>query len=548
MVQAAGLSVHGKVSTANGPVRFALVTFVADNDTLRESTALTDSLGDYSIDLVTGIGESDFTRQSFTLNTNYPNPFSSHTFISYQLRHPSTVSLSIVNVLGQEIWNASFVQEFPGFHSMTWDGTDHRGKRAPAGVYFCQVTTSNERAVLKMILMGGGSVSQGHAARGADPGSTTSQTGRESLADDPTYSVILESIDSTSPPFETTRIMNLSIPANDMDLDFRVTELVDFSLCYERPAGGVGQIFLNNLKGTHPLNISNYTIRSDEYPKWSPDGRYIAFRRNVPLYGPLTFTYDLEHSTYSNLTSDGGRSRSLPQWTPNGMVCFAYERPVSTPPATYVMNADGTGKKRILDTVASKIWFYSDSNRFLFVQHAKVYLSDIERSSCGLIADLSVVFGQEIVVQDFDPIRENLLFTYVSIPDSIEWIATYNVKTLNSTNLLSPPLGYSFTQLRYSTDCQKIALIEHSEQDEYLSILSNGTKERLVRIPKSEPWRFFSYEPITFSLDDRLIAYSDMVFGNGQYVNFVQHLYTVDILTKVQQLIDVGWYPSWSPR
>jgi flagellar hook assembly protein FlgD len=39
----------------------------------------------------------------------------------------------------------------PGDHEITWDGTDERGRRAPVGVYFVELTRPAGRQGLRIV-------------------------------------------------------------------------------------------------------------------------------------------------------------------------------------------------------------------------------------------------------------------------------------------------------------------------------------------------------------------------------------------------------------
>lgn len=53
----------------------------------------------------------------------------------------------------------------------------------------------------------------------------------------------------------------------------------DYELCYDKPYNGNWEVFINNISGTNPQDISNYLEDDDEYPEWSPDGKYIVYSR-----------------------------------------------------------------------------------------------------------------------------------------------------------------------------------------------------------------------------------------------------------------------------
>jgi hypothetical protein len=78
-------------------------------------------------------------REGATLRPNAPNPFRESTRIDYTLARPGRVEISVFDVAGKRL--RQWVREHPaaGAQSVTWDGTDDGGRRAPSGVYFCRL-------------------------------------------------------------------------------------------------------------------------------------------------------------------------------------------------------------------------------------------------------------------------------------------------------------------------------------------------------------------------------------------------------------------------
>gem|GEM_PF-5751205 len=84
------------------------------------------------------------------LSPNYPNPFSSSTFIPLSLKPGSRATARIFNALGQSIRELRLNTDDSG---ITWDGRDDLGNQAPGGVYFIRVVAGNEVAVRRMLLV-----------------------------------------------------------------------------------------------------------------------------------------------------------------------------------------------------------------------------------------------------------------------------------------------------------------------------------------------------------------------------------------------------------
>ena len=73
--------------------------------------------------------------KSFALFQNFPNPFNSETTIRYQVTEESRVSLTIYNILGEEVKRLVDEKKPAGTHSMRWDGRDRYGKKVSSGIY-----------------------------------------------------------------------------------------------------------------------------------------------------------------------------------------------------------------------------------------------------------------------------------------------------------------------------------------------------------------------------------------------------------------------------
>lgn len=78
--------------------------------------------------------------ERFEVFQNYPNPFNPTTTISYQLPAKSRVTLTIFNLLGQEVATVFEGEKEPGYHQETWSAA-----AASSGVYVAQVVALDDR-------------------------------------------------------------------------------------------------------------------------------------------------------------------------------------------------------------------------------------------------------------------------------------------------------------------------------------------------------------------------------------------------------------------
>jgi subtilisin-like proprotein convertase family protein len=84
---------------------------------------------------------------------NFPNPFNSTTQIHYLLPQSGSATLTLYNVLGQEVTTLFRGVATAGRHQATWDGRDSFGRDAASGIYMVRLEASGRAAVGKMFLL-----------------------------------------------------------------------------------------------------------------------------------------------------------------------------------------------------------------------------------------------------------------------------------------------------------------------------------------------------------------------------------------------------------
>ena len=89
-----------------------------------------------------------------TLHGNYPNPFNPSTEIAFELvKNYKTVALTVFNMVGQSVYEASMKDMASGFHRITWDGSSAEGKLVPSGLYLYRISTETKSVIGKMTLL-----------------------------------------------------------------------------------------------------------------------------------------------------------------------------------------------------------------------------------------------------------------------------------------------------------------------------------------------------------------------------------------------------------
>jgi len=87
------------------------------------------------------------------LGTPAPNPFNPSVELSFGIEQPASVEISIFDVRGRRVAQLLDGPLDRGNHSVTWFGTDDRGRRLGSGVYFARLKTGNSQQVRKLMLV-----------------------------------------------------------------------------------------------------------------------------------------------------------------------------------------------------------------------------------------------------------------------------------------------------------------------------------------------------------------------------------------------------------
>jgi len=79
--------------------------------------------------------------------SNYPNPFSGITTITYTIEEPTYIKLSVYDRLGRDIITLVDTDQNPGTYSVDFDGSE-----LITGTYFYRIKTSSKTEVKKMVI------------------------------------------------------------------------------------------------------------------------------------------------------------------------------------------------------------------------------------------------------------------------------------------------------------------------------------------------------------------------------------------------------------
>jgi len=314
-------NVEGNISTGSTTVKYASITFIDKNDTLKKYTAITDIYGNYRLDIITDVEKGKPTLpQTIVLEQNYPNPFSTSTEIPYKLSKPQDISVKIFDILGREVRTFKKGLQGTGTYGITWDGKDNFGRKVTAGVYFYQLKTQDGIQVKKMIF-GLGATNSAPLVLGRLSPITIGGLRKENNVQltGGTFTVKIQDISNTEPRFLPDEFDDIIIQ-NDTTLNFTVE---GGKIVFTSDSSGSQHIWVvyPDGSGLKQLTFGGY---NDDMPRWSPDGKQIVFvstRRWTSLGSPMYI-----------MNADGSNIRPVkefsnptlfmpgewPSWSPDG--------------------------------------------------------------------------------------------------------------------------------------------------------------------------------------------------------------------------------------
>ncbi len=83
----------------------------------------------------------------------YPNPFNPMTTIRCELPREQRITVSVVNLAGEQIGQLATGRHSAGTHTFTWDGRDRQGRELPSGTYLVRLETEEGVQAQKMTLV-----------------------------------------------------------------------------------------------------------------------------------------------------------------------------------------------------------------------------------------------------------------------------------------------------------------------------------------------------------------------------------------------------------
>lgn len=85
------------------------------------------------------VGQGEILPTEFVLYPCFPNPFSSHTWLTFDLPEADKVELQIFDTKGRLVRILRPSSPAPGANPpLRWDGTDESSRPVPSGIYYCR--------------------------------------------------------------------------------------------------------------------------------------------------------------------------------------------------------------------------------------------------------------------------------------------------------------------------------------------------------------------------------------------------------------------------
>jgi len=103
-----------------------------------------------------GVSEGDNVRLPpavLSVSQVTPNPFIHGVSICYGIPEAVRTTVSIYDISGRLVEVLHDGTQQPGWHSVTWNGGDHKNTIYPSGVYLCELKTEDSKIVEKLILL-----------------------------------------------------------------------------------------------------------------------------------------------------------------------------------------------------------------------------------------------------------------------------------------------------------------------------------------------------------------------------------------------------------
>jgi hypothetical protein len=102
---------------------------------------------------VVSVHEANDVPSLFSVSQNYPNPFNPTTTIEVTLPAPSSIEVTVFDLLGRTIRSYAFDHVSSGIHKIVWDGRDQDGMPVSSGAYIYRARSGGHIDTKVMMLL-----------------------------------------------------------------------------------------------------------------------------------------------------------------------------------------------------------------------------------------------------------------------------------------------------------------------------------------------------------------------------------------------------------
>lgn len=140
-------------------------------------------------------------------------------------------------------------------------------------------------------------------------------------------------------------------------------------IAFHRPVGQEFQIFTAQADGSGEVQLTK-SPGSNYFPRWSPDGKKIAFIGDSPRDGAKVWVMAADGSAPRRVTT-GSNNENLPVWHPSG-ASLIYVEIEDSGWNLFTISADGTGSRRLttMGGITTQPSYSPDGAKIAFAQGA----------------------------------------------------------------------------------------------------------------------------------------------------------------------------------
>lgn len=139
-----------ELTDKNATGNYSYFTFEKGPNTQNQTPANAPSFSNMSLNWVSTVNIESNTNDNVAVSA-FPNPFTTETNVSFNLKEAECVTTNIYSVSGQLI--KSFITDCKntGINKISWNGSDNNGNKVPVGVYYYNINTKNDSFTGKIV-------------------------------------------------------------------------------------------------------------------------------------------------------------------------------------------------------------------------------------------------------------------------------------------------------------------------------------------------------------------------------------------------------------